>query len=135
MWTPCPAMRVCVCADLAVFVNTADPEADLFVGLTSLQVHRRARTLARVADLVRSQDLSVRTLRDVVVILALHMLHDAVKDPTEKRVRTTDQSNLAGLHAKAIEVVAAIAQLLDWAPYLHLLRTVLIEVGWWPGCL
>jgi hypothetical protein len=72
--------------------------------------------------------LSVRTLRDVVVVLALHMLHDAVKDPTEKRVRSGDQSNLAGLHAKASEVIAAIAKRLEWGQYLHLLRTTLIEV-------
>ncbi len=51
-----------------------------------------------------------------------------LQDPSEKRVRSTDQSNLAGLHAKAIEVVGAIAGRMEWGPYLHLLRTILIEV-------
>ena len=117
--------------DLAVFVNTADPEADIFVGLTSLQVHRRARTLGRVADLIDGRQLSMRTLRDVVVVLVLHMLHDAVKDPSEKRVRSTDQSNLAGLHTKATDVIAAVAKQMEWGPYLHLLRTTLVEVRAW----
>jgi hypothetical protein len=122
---PCP--RVCA-ADLSVFLKPTDPEADIFVGLTSLQIHRRAKTLGRVAELVAAGRLTLRTMRDIIVSLALHMLHDAVRDPTQTRVRSTDQGNLAGMHARATEVLGAVAAHLAWGPYLSLLRTVLIEV-------
>lgn len=116
-----------------MFVDAENPENDVFLGVTHLQVHRRARTLARIASTVSAGSLSLRTLRDVVFVLVLQLMQDAVKDPSEKnRWRaagsSSSQSNVAGLHTAAVSVLGAIAALLPWGQYLSALRGLLVEV-------
>ncbi len=55
-WCLCLLVTVLVLvrADLLCFINAADPDVDVFIGLVHLQVHRRARTLRRLADIVSS---------------------------------------------------------------------------------
>lgn len=119
-------------ADLMCFVNTTDPDADVFSGLVSLQVYVRARMLTRIGAAVPS--LTPRTLRDVVLPLVLQLMQDAVKDPGardrkySRGASTGSEGNVSHLHGEAVMVVGAIAARLPWGQYLSVLRGLVVEV-------
>ncbi|CAN0463362.1 unnamed protein product, partial [Scytosiphon promiscuus] len=133
--------------DLWVLARAADPESDFFLNACHMQVHRRARALAKARKAIEDAEAAaattttttttttrtttmtkgaappsacpfrVSTLVHFLLPLALHPLHEAAK------------SAEAGLVGQAILLAGAVARHLPWTHYNSALRGLIQQVA------
>lgn len=127
--------------DLWILARADDPESDFFLNACHMQVHRRARALAKARKAIEdfetateaavaaaaeqaspssaaaSGPFRVSTLVHFLLPLALHPLHEASK------------SSEAGLLGQAVELTGAVARHLPWTHYNAALRSLMQQVA------
>jgi U3 small nucleolar RNA-associated protein 20 len=142
------AAREALHLDLLPLVNKAEPEADVFLNLTHVQIHRRARALGRLTALLSGGAcFADATLRHFVLPACLHALHDeagggggggggggagAVTVQVRGRTATVGgdaAGTSGGLHSEAVKLLGAVAGALPWAQYAPTLRLLLTQVA------
>lgn len=126
-------------ADLCILSNRTDPEADGWLNLSHVQIHRRARALARLAHLVAAGTLSMQSIKDIILPLTLHSLYDEAGalggvdvltvESKGRRVRVgaaADKAGAAsGLHAEAVKLLGALGRVLPFSLYNSTMRMLM----------
>lgn len=107
-----------LCGDLAVFIDEDNPDLDFFVGITHVQLHRRARAFQRLRRILNedkkvSSSLSSQSLSSVLLPLAMHPAY-------ESKMKVEESFALEG-----IATVGAIARLLPWNKYHNTIQSIL----------
>lgn len=107
-----------LCGDLSAFVDEDNPDIDFFIGITHVQLHRRARAFQRLRRILNENDLvsnalSSQSLSSVLLPLALHAAY-------ESKMKVEESFALEG-----IATVGAIARLLPWNKYHNLIQSIL----------
>jgi hypothetical protein len=111
-----------VCGDLWRFCDEENPDLDFFLGVTHVQIHRRARAFRRLRKTLTHCDkpltgpaLSSQSLVSVLVPLTLHPLYESKKNSEE------------ALAVEAIATLGAIARELSWSKYNSILWSLLSQ--------
>jgi hypothetical protein len=131
-------------SDLSVLINKANVEGDVFLNLTHVQIHRRAKALQRIAALVDVNSFGLLSLQCFILPITLHALFDESSSGLEiveskgKSVSinksgysTAGGSGGAssGLHAEAVKLITSIAKKLPWESYALTMRKIMRLVG------
>jgi U3 small nucleolar RNA-associated protein 20 len=111
-----------VCSDLWRFCDEENPDLDFFLGITHVQMHRRARafrrlrkTLTQADESLTSPALSSESLVSVLVPLTLHPLYES---------KTNSEESLA---LEAIATLGVLARELSWSKYNKILWSLLSQ--------
>ncbi|KAG7361182.1 DRIM down-regulated in metastasis family protein [Nitzschia inconspicua] len=111
-----------VCSDLWRFCDEENSDLDFFLGVTHVQIHRRARAFRRLrktlTDATESQNepsLSSQSLVNVLIPLTLHPLYES-KTASEE-----------GLALEAIATLGALSRQLSWSKYNNILWSLLTQ--------
>ena len=95
--------------------DVRDPEQDFFVNISHLQIHRRARALAKARTMLGS--LSSASLIHIVLPLALHMVYESNK--------LLEQA----IQQEGALLLGEVARFLSWSHYVSTLKGLLSQVG------
>lgn len=134
--------------DLAVLINRTDLEADGFLNLMHVQLHRRARALTRLAYLTDQGSFTLHSLKEFILPMTLHALYDEagggvgaeIVESKGKFMKVKSQSaggsnpgQASGLHAEAVKCIGAIARALPWSLYSNTMKRLMRLAGTSPS--
>ncbi|MBW0476687.1 hypothetical protein O181_016402 [Austropuccinia psidii MF-1] len=88
-----------------------DKEANFFLNIYHIQVHRRIRALRRLGDEVEAGHLSSKTLHDIFVPIIIHMFSPAASS-----------KNDPDLVNEAVRTMGRVAKALSWSAYNAVLQ-------------
>ncbi|KAJ3120160.1 U3 snoRNP protein [Nowakowskiella sp. JEL0407] len=129
--------------DMVVLLGGANEEANFFLNITHVQVHRRMRALRRLSEVCKDENakLSANTVANIFVPMLSHF----VLDPTSSGVgvvlgdevatkqlsfhqnqRASNEGN--NLVNDAINAISACAGLLNWGHYYALIRRLFATI-------
>lgn len=97
-------------SDMASSLSTLDPEVDFFENIRHIQLHRRTRSLRRLAEACSAGSISISSITTFLLPLAAQVIFG---------IQSNAEQNLV---AEAINVVAATARRMKWTGYSFLLR-------------
>ena len=97
-------------SDMAASLSSKDPEVDFFENVRHIQLHRRTRSLRRLAEACSAGSLSLPSILTFLLPLAAQVIFG---------VQSNAEQNLV---AEAIGVVGAAARQMRWPQYSFLLR-------------
>lgn len=130
-------------SDLGILINKENPEADVFLNLSHVQIHRRAHALNRLAGFVKENMFTINTVRTILLPLTLHSLYDEagaaggidVVVETKGKTASLNQKGSAanagyssGLHAEAVKLIGAVAKVIPFPLYISTLRSLIRQV-------
>lgn len=122
--------------DLYKLLND-DAEADGFMNLAHVQLHRRARALIRLREMCSDTEepLDGSTVRHVVLPLAMHGVFEKprstrAQDQLRKRGREpgTDGFESAHMQNESVALVGAACSVVPWSTYLTTLKMLMSQV-------
>lgn len=104
--------------DLALLVRDDNPDLDFFQGICHVQVHRRAKALTRLRQLLDEEEktsckVSLLSLSNILLPLVLHPIYET---------KSKEEDTFA---LEAVSAIGAIARLLSWSKYNNLIGTLL----------
>ena len=106
--------------DLFHLIRDDNPDLDFFLGITHVQLHRRARALQRLRKVLNESaeegltvTFSAQSMSNILLVLAQHPIYEC---------RTKAEEPFA---TEAIATVGAISRILSWSKYNNLLWTAL----------
>lgn len=107
-----------LCGDLSSLIDEDNPDLDFFIGITHVQIHRRARAFQRLRKTLAGMDakstsLSSQSLSTILLPLALHPAYEC-------KMKVEESFALEG-----IATVGAIARLLPWNKYHNTVWSIL----------
>jgi U3 small nucleolar RNA-associated protein 20 len=109
-----------LCGDLATICNDENHDLDFFLGITHVQIHRRARAFQRLRKTLSQIDsdeskskISSQSLSSVLLPIALHPVYEC-------KMRSEE-----GFVLDSIATLGAIARHLPWNKYNNLLWVIL----------
>jgi U3 small nucleolar RNA-associated protein 20 len=123
-----------------VLINKVNLEGDVFLNLTHVQIHRRAKALQRIAALVDADSFGLLSLQSFILPITLHALFDESSSGLEiveskgKSVSINKSGYSAvggsggassGLHAEAVKLITSISKKLPWESYAQTMRKIM----------
>ncbi|KAI9336805.1 armadillo-type protein [Obelidium mucronatum] len=103
--------------DLVVLLADGDDEAAFFSNIYHMQIHRRIRSMKRLADICSTGALSQSNVANIFLPLVTHVIFD--------NDRQTDFSIIS----EAISTIAACANCLSWGKYYDLVKRFLKAIS------
>jgi len=123
----CDISSANLCSDLRILCNDENHDLDFFLGITHVQIHRRARAFQRLRKTLYQIDSEVlvgkitpQSLSNVLLPLALHPVYEC-KSKSEE-----------GFVLDSIATLGAIARQLSWSKYNNMLWVVLSQFDRYP---
>lgn len=127
-------------SDLSILINKVNVESDVFLNLTHVQIHRRAKALQRIAALVDADSFGLLSLQSFILPITLHALFDESSTGLEiveskgKSVNINksgysavggSSGSSSGLHAEAVKLITSISKQLPWESYAQTMRKIM----------
>ncbi|ORX62666.1 hypothetical protein DM01DRAFT_1314200 [Hesseltinella vesiculosa] len=104
-------------ASMTVLTGSGDEESNFFANIYHIQMHRRLRAMARLAEVADTGVLGVPSILHILLPLISGFLHEA------------DRSSESNLIHHAVVTIGALARHLPWGHYYRLLSTYLSMVN------
>ena len=97
-------------SDMAATLSSSDPEVDFFENIRHIQLHRRTRSMRRLAEACSGGALTLSSITTFLLPLAAQVIFG---------VQSNAEQNLV---AEAVGVVGAAAKRMKWPAYSFMLR-------------
>ncbi|KAL3923302.1 MAG: hypothetical protein SGILL_001732 [Bacillariaceae sp.] len=113
---------VYLCGDMWEFCDDENHDLDFFLGITHVQIHRRARAYQRLRkklvvmnEAPSTVTLSSQSLSNVLIPLTVHPIYECKTNSEE------------GLALESIATLGALSRLLSWSKYNNLLWSLITQ--------